>query len=78
MGRHRLRILVFFLLNTVNKLPYLPQNHLDNLWPASVAQSDACPTGDPVSILCKSISGRHRPVRIADGPMTARCRMLAG
>ena len=28
----------------------------------------------PVSILCKSISGRHRPVRVADGPMTARCR----
>ena len=25
----------------------------------------------PVSILCKSISGRHRPVRVADGPMTA-------
>ena len=29
---------------------------------------------NPVSILCKSISGRHRPVRVADGPMTARCR----
>ena len=28
----------------------------------------------PVSILCKSISGRHRPVRVADGPMTDRCR----
>ena len=28
----------------------------------------------PVSILRKSISGRHRPVRAADGPMTARCR----
>ena len=25
----------------------------------------------PVSILRKSISGRHRPVRVADGPMTA-------
>ena len=30
--------------------------------------------GSPVSILRKSISGRHRPVRVADGPMTARCR----
>ena len=29
---------------------------------------------NPVSILRKSISGRHRPVRVADGPMTARCR----
>ena len=28
----------------------------------------------PASILRKSISGRHRPVRVADGPMTARCR----
>ena len=28
----------------------------------------------PVSILRNSISGRHRPVRVADGPMTARCR----
>ena len=28
----------------------------------------------PVSILRKSILGRHRPVRVADGPMTARCR----
>ena len=28
----------------------------------------------PVGILRKSISGRHRPVRVADGPMTARCR----
>ena len=28
---------------------------------------------NPVSILRKSISGR-RPVRVADGPMTARCR----
>ena len=28
----------------------------------------------PVSILRKSISGRDRPVRIADLPITARCR----
>ena len=28
----------------------------------------------PASILRKSISGRHRPVRVADGPMTARYR----
>ena len=27
----------------------------------------------PVSILRKSISGRHRPVKVADGPMTTRC-----
>ena len=32
--------------------------------------------GYPVSILLKSISGRHRPVRVADGPMMARCRFM--
>ena len=30
----------------------------------------------PVSILHKSIAGRYRPVRVADGPITARCRFL--
>ena len=29
---------------------------------------------DPASILCKSTSGRHRPVSYPDGPMTARYR----
>ena len=28
--------------------------------------------GNPVSILYKSIAGRYRPVRLADGPITAR------
>ena len=36
----------------------------------------------PLSILHKSIAGRYRPVRVADGPIAARCRfkkiMLAG
>ena len=30
----------------------------------------------PVSILQKSIAGRYRPVRVADGPITARCRFI--
>ena len=30
----------------------------------------------PVSILYKSIAGRYRPVRIADGPITARYRFI--
>ena len=30
----------------------------------------------PVSILHKSIAGRSRPVRVADGPITARCRFI--
>ena len=29
----------------------------------------------PASILHKSIAGRYRPVRVADGPITARCRL---
>ena len=32
--------------------------------------------GYPVSILHKSIAGRYRPVRVADGPITARCRFI--
>ena len=31
---------------------------------------------DPVSILHKSIAGRYRSVRVADGPITARCRFI--
>ena len=30
----------------------------------------------PVSILYKSTAGRYRPVRVADGPITARYRFL--
>ena len=30
----------------------------------------------PFSILHKSIAGRYRPVRVADGPITARCRFM--
>ena len=30
----------------------------------------------PVSILHKSITGRYRPVRVADGAITARCRFI--
>ena len=30
----------------------------------------------PVNILHKSIAGRYRPVRVADGPMTARCKFI--
>ena len=30
----------------------------------------------PVSILHKSIAGRYRPVRVADRPITARCKFI--
>ena len=30
----------------------------------------------PASILCKSTAGRYRPVRVADGPITDRCRFI--
>ena len=33
-------------------------------------------TSFPVSILHKSIAGRYRPVRVADGPITARYRFM--
>ena len=31
---------------------------------------------NPVSILNKSIAGSYRLVRVADGPITARCRFI--
>ena len=34
------------------------------------------PKGIPVSILHKSIAGRYRPVRVADGPITVRHRFM--
>ena len=41
----------------------------------SYKKDDFCePT--PVSILYKSIAGRYRPVRVADGPITARYRFI--
>ena len=36
------------------------------IWPVSI----------PVSILYKSTVDRYRPVRVADGPITARCRFI--
>ena len=32
--------------------------------------------GSPVSILRKSTAVRYRPVRVADGPITVRCRFI--
>ena len=36
----------------------------------------SCHTYFPVSILYKSIAGCYRSVRVADGPITARCRFI--
>ena len=36
---------------------------------------DVC-TKNPVSFLYKSIAGRYRPVRVADGLITARYRFI--
>ena len=51
--------------------------------PASLSsQTDICkiPAYDsrrsPISILNKTIAGRYRPVRVADGPITARYRFI--
>ena len=30
----------------------------------------------PVSIFYQSTAGSYRPVRVADGPITARCRLI--
>ena len=54
-------------LSPISKVYSLPNRFVNN--------------SDPVSIQHKSIAGRYRPVRVADGPITARYRfrrMLAG
>ena len=33
-------------------------------------------SNNPVSILYKSIAGRYRPIRVADGPITACYRFI--
>ena len=45
-------------------LPILVQAHI--VKPAKI----------PASILYKSIAGRYRPVRVADGPITVRYRFI--
>ena len=41
-----------------------------------VGLSGVLPRGSPVSILYESIAGSYRPVRVADGPITARYRFI--
>ena len=53
-------------------------NNFDSYLSASVsiALKIHAPSGFPVSILYKSMAGRYRPVRVADGPITARYRFI--
>ena len=56
-------------IRTVPLYPYLLQGEPPNQPPHDVSKT-------PVSILYKSIAGRYRPVRVADGPITARYRFI--
>ena len=42
----------------------------------SMPWTNLCFENTPVSIQHKSIVGRHRPIRVAHGPITARCRFI--
>ena len=44
--------------------------------PYEIVSGHSLITVFPVSILYKSIAGRNRPVRVADGPITARYRFI--
>ena len=60
---------------------FYPVSLLSRTWLAGMLSWCYSFWGIPVSILQKSTAGRYRPVRVADGPITARCRlwrMLAG
>ena len=51
-------------------------SHLSFFWCLERAVLRDCRTSCPVSILYKSIAGRYRLVRVADGPITARYRFI--
>ena len=56
-------------------------NYLLNIWAtkSESTPSDMCAqrrSDHPVSILHKSIAGRYWSVRVADGPIKARCRFI--
>ena len=42
----------------------------------SISKATVTTSIHPVSILHKSIAGRNRPVRVADGPIRGRCRFI--
>ena len=55
------------------------ENPIQHLYPCSRIRAFAFQIKSldiPVSILHKSIAGRYRPVRLADGPITARYRFM--
>ena len=54
-------------------------NVFASLWKSNVSsrnESISLTDDSPVSILYKSIAGRYRPVRVADGPITAHYRFI--
>ena len=53
-----------------NSVTGLYSNHCSRL------AEDLLSKSIPVSILYKSTAGRYRPVRVADRPITARCRFI--
>ena len=52
-----------------------PQMHKDELQQSNSLRTISRVI-NPVSILYKSTAGRYRPVRVADGPITGRCRFI--
>ena len=67
---HRARIVFDFLRQQgVRALPCRTKSH-------DMLPIEHITRGIPVSILYKSIADRYRPVRVADGPITARCRFI--
>ena len=70
---------IFRLVFTVpsNERHYSPVPH--NSWKGLIYTTYTSPSTlyvYPVSILYKSIAGRYRPVRVADGPITVRYRFI--
>ena len=58
------------------KTACIPQDFSATIWRQSIKPEKTNKHSFPVSILYKSTAGRYRPVRVADGLITARCRFI--
>ena len=67
---------VFTKVNTQLLIAFYGRAHLGSTWFYFALASDCHWAFYPAGILYKSIVGRYRPVRVPDGPITARHRFI--
>ena len=71
----KLAVIIFNVRGQRDEITFRPLEFTLCIMQVSRFSQDLHVNNRPASILHKSTSGRHRPVRVADGPMTARYRL---